>query len=335
MLDRDKGDDMSKYRSSIASILGDSVATSICDGESVANASILGDLSVATPFTYASRKSARVDTTSPEETLDRPSSPPPVHRNHRGSDGHHHDRIFTLDGSYISRTGRRRGASPAAKKKLDPPTAPLPIRKSGAGDGQARNSTRDGSGNASRNGKRRDSPPIKKKLDPPSSTLPVHKSDAEGSARASTSTGHGRASATPIRKSHYGSDHARTSRSHSRAPVAKKTCASSTDGPPGVCYRVGETRASRAHSIPFDSPSQAAALLARLPLRSPLFVQRSDRQFTYAVLVERRPAEDGGGMSLVIALDSDGKRKKVLERRHWEMCLRLVNTRAVDHARSQ
>lgn len=85
MLDRDKGDDMSKYRSSIASILGDSVATSICDGESVANASILGDLSVATPFTYASRKSARVDTTSPEETLDRPSSPPPVHRNHRGS----------------------------------------------------------------------------------------------------------------------------------------------------------------------------------------------------------------------------------------------------------
>jgi len=322
MLERDNEADLSKYMSSITSILGDSVATGIFGGDSVATASILGDISVATPYTYASRHSRRADARS---------DPPPFTRTVRENDGDDgDDRVFAIDGSYISRTGRRRGGASSTRKKLDPPSSPLRTRKGNVGHGRAPASARDGSAHASRHGKRGDSTAMQKKLEPPSSGLPVLKSNVEGNGRAGTSRKHGGASATPARHNNDGSGRDRAVRTS--AAAAEETRSSSHAGDLVVRYQVGDTRAHSAHSLPFSSESQASALLARLPLQTPLFVKRSDRNFTYSVLVERRDNGSGGGTSLVVAMNEGGRRRKVLERRHWETCLRLVNTRVVDCA---
>lgn len=262
----DRENSLRKYRSSISSILGDTVATSLLDEDSGAAANIPEDISVR----------RRGDTPSKNS-----SSHLPVHKNHGGSGC---GRIFKTDGSHIARTGRRRGDSSSAK------TQSARIHKSDVNNSNACISTRDCSPSPPRNSKRCD------------------------------------ASLAPSHKSKDDSGHACTARSHCSASVAKDTCPSVPADPPVFSYRVGDTRASLAHSAPFASPSQAAAALAALPLRSPLFARRSDQRFTYAILAERCDGEQGGATSLVIALDEGGTRKKVLERRHWQTCLRLVRT---------
>ena len=111
-------------------------------------------------------------------------------------------------------------------------------------------------------------------------------------------------------------------RARSAAPLAVAAAA-----PPVARYRVGDACRDRAHATRFISSSQASALLAELPLRSRLFARRSDGRFTFAVLAERRvDGRDGRTSSLVVTMDEDGQQTKVLERRHWKTCLRLVNS---------
>lgn len=336
-LDRGREDNLIKYQSSITSILGESIDASIFAGDSVAGASIFEDLSVA----------RRGDASSIKKGLDPPASRLPVYKNHDVSIAKSFNSISRSSkrsGSPLTNknlvprssksTDDRRGTSSSTKKKLDPPCSPTRILKSNAGNSHACTSTRDGGVYPGRNSKRMtipgrndyilvDSAAAKKKLNPPSFTLPVRKGNGNGH--------------TPKRhlvcKSNDGSGHANTARHN--ASATKNTSSFCSDDTPIARYQVGDTRASRAHSLPFDSPSQASAVLAQLPLQSRLFVRRSDRNFTYAVLVDRRDSGRNGGTSLVVALDQGGKRTKVLERRHWEMCLRLVNTGVVDNERCQ
>jgi len=88
-------------------------------------------------------------------------------------------------------------------------------------------------------------------------------------------------------------------------------------------YQIGQTLAKKRHSVPFTSPIQATTLLTELPLNSPLFVKRTSREWTYAILAEK-VTNDLGKLSLVVYLKNNGKNKKILERSKWERCLRLV-----------
>jgi len=96
-------------------------------------------------------------------------------------------------------------------------------------------------------------------------------------------------------------------------------------------YEIGQTLAEKRHSAPFASLAQATALLTELPLDSPLFVKRTSGEWTYAVLADRA-TNDSGKPSLVVHLKDGGKNKKILERRKWERCLRLV---VVEHHRNE
>jgi hypothetical protein len=120
-------------------------------------------------------------------------------------------------------------------------------------------------------------------------------------------------------------------RSIGSAPATENTYSSSFDCSPAIRYQVGDTRIDHAHSISFDSSTQASALLAQLPLQHPLFVRRSNQTFTYSILVGRMNNGDEGEVSLVVALDESGTLKKVVERRKWGTCLRLVNSRRVNY----
>ena len=116
------------------------------------------------------------------------------------------------------------------------------------------------------------------------------------------------------------------------SPAALPRCASAPSLPGAVRYRIGDARVRRAHSLPFQSASQADILLTRLLLNSPLFVKRTDGQWTYSVLVGR--LDDGqGGASLICVMDRSGEVKKTVCRRYWTSCVRLVNDRAVDRSR--
>ena len=116
------------------------------------------------------------------------------------------------------------------------------------------------------------------------------------------------------------------------SPAALPRCASAPSLPGAVRYRIGDARVRRAHSLPFQSASQADILLTRLPLNSPLFVKRTDGQWTYSVLVGR--LDDGqGGASLICVMDRSGAVKKTVCRRYWTSCVRLVNDRAADQSR--
>lgn len=121
---------------------------------------------------------------------------------------------------------------------------------------------------------------------------------------------------------------ARSFKSKGSATTAE-TAPSSLDSASVVRYRVGDARARPAHSVRFASTAQASALLAELPLKSPLFVKRTSHAFTYAVLVSRTDGGNGGAR-LVVAMDRDGTRTKTLERKHWVSCLRLVNAGAIN-----
>jgi len=98
-------------------------------------------------------------------------------------------------------------------------------------------------------------------------------------------------------------------------------------------YQIGQTLSHRNHSLPFSSQSQASILISKLPLNSPLFVKRTNREWTYAVLVGRMKDSDDENdcdkMSVIVALDDKRKVKKVLERCKWRLCLKLVNEKAI------
>ena len=83
------------------------------------------------------------------------------------------------------------------------------------------------------------------------------------------------------------------------------------------------------HSITFTSSCQASILLTKLPINSPLFVKRTNQEWTYAILVGKLK-DSYGDMSLIVALDSSGKVKKILERSKWDRGIRLVYRNDVD-----
>ena len=110
-------------------------------------------------------------------------------------------------------------------------------------------------------------------------------------------------------------------------------------------YQVGEKLRDESHSIAFTSSAQAKILLSKLPVNSPLFVKRTSREWTYAIVVrwideqEQHPdvsdtegrvvKEEELRSSLVVSLHSTRNSRKVLHRNQWEKCLRLVNSKAV------
>ena len=111
-------------------------------------------------------------------------------------------------------------------------------------------------------------------------------------------------------------------------------------------YQVGETLRDESHSIAFTSSAQAKILLSKLPVNSPLFVKRTSREWTYAIVVrwideqEQHPnvsdtegyavkEEELRSSSLVVSLHSTQNSRKVLNWNQWEKCLRLVNSQAV------
>ena len=64
----------------------------------------------------------------------------------------------------------------------------------------------------------------------------------------------------------------------------------------------------------------------------PLFVKRTDRHWTYGILVERTCDEINGELkSVVVSLNGDERRTrtKVLDSTKWEQCLMMINLRTV------
>ena len=85
-----------------------------------------------------------------------------------------------------------------------------------------------------------------------------------------------------------------------------------------VKYRIGQTQVSYFHSVPFASSSDATILIVSLPLHSPLFVKRTNGEWTYGRLVDR--SQD----MVTVRLDESGRARKSLEMNKWKKCLRLV-----------
>jgi len=51
------------------------------------------------------------------------------------------------------------------------------------------------------------------------------------------------------------------------------------NGNPGASYRIGENLRSPSHSVSFSSLAQATILLSKLPINSPIYVKRTNRQW--------------------------------------------------------
>lgn len=96
-----------------------------------------------------------------------------------------------------------------------------------------------------------------------------------------------------------------------------------------IRYEIGQALLDGSHTIPFCSPSEASALLTDLPLNSPLFVRRTSREWTFAVLAGRRTNSLGETSLMVYCGKGDGWKKKVLKKKRWGGYLRLVNQEAV------
>ena len=97
-------------------------------------------------------------------------------------------------------------------------------------------------------------------------------------------------------------------------------------------YDIGQTLDNPTHSLRFSSKKQASRLLAGIPMKWPLFVKRTDRHWTYGILVERTCDEINGELkSVVVSLNDDERRTrtKVLDSTKWEQCLMMINLRTV------
>ncbi|KAL3816705.1 hypothetical protein ACHAXA_009144 [Cyclostephanos tholiformis] len=114
------------------------------------------------------------------------------------------------------------------------------------------------------------------------------------------------------------------------SPLCDVDCSRSNAGADiRVSYRVGEALRHECHSLPpsayhygeFDD----ILLSSRMPLGSHIFVRRTSGTWTYATLMGRDP----NGETLTISLESTRTARKILARRYWWECLRLVNDNAV------
>ena len=97
-------------------------------------------------------------------------------------------------------------------------------------------------------------------------------------------------------------------------------------------YEVGQTLDNPTHSLRFSSMKQASRLLSGIPLNWPLFVKRTDRHWTYGIIVERTCDEINGELkSVIVSLNGDERRTriKVLDSTKWEQCLMMINLRTV------
>ena len=97
-------------------------------------------------------------------------------------------------------------------------------------------------------------------------------------------------------------------------------------------YEVGQTLDNPTHSLRFSSMKQASRLLTGIPMKWPVFVKRTDRHWTYGILVERTCDEINGELkSVVVSLNGDERRTriKVLDSTKWEQCLMMINLRTV------
>ncbi|KAL3775161.1 hypothetical protein ACHAWO_002620 [Cyclotella atomus] len=109
--------------------------------------------------------------------------------------------------------------------------------------------------------------------------------------------------------------------------------------PQAAPYKLGQS-ARPSDIIRFDSISHAHEILPTLPIGTPLFVKRSNRDWTYARIVSyRRPdsADMTGDVDLgeeywnagkesfiVVALDEDYSMRKFIQKEKWYSCVRLV-----------
>ena len=137
------------------------------------------------------------------------------------------------------------------------------------------------------------------------------------------------------------------SRSKSPPPSSCLSHAQRTKPPSSQCiipqapYKLGQT-AHPYDIVPFHSKAEAHKLLPTLPIGTPLFVKRSNREWTYARVVSyRRPHPKGEYNNnnddgedefwneekdnfIVVALDEDCETRKFIQREKWYGCIRLV-----------
>ena len=330
---------------SLSSLPASTVATSVAEsrggGDYLACAGHrkLEDIGIARSFTYVSRSSRGADPEAPTARghrrtgvrRGRVEKPDPPCSSKRGPEdvktgGMPSRSSATVDGTHSvskqrtaaagkasanvnKKGGRARGE---AHQKVDPPSKLEPRRAKGQGRDRNRATRNRGDGAA-------------------------HKSkDYGSSSRAARRSGSAALSETPASSCGDRDKRHRNEpkvRGRGSAATAETFSSASEASGPAFRYRVGETRVIPSHSAPLPAPEVAAALLAGLPRGSPLFVRRSDRRFTFAVLAGREGGQDGDGEGIVVALDAAGKQKKILEPRHWETCLRLVNARQVGDER--
>lgn len=119
--------------------------------------------------------------------------------------------------------------------------------------------------------------------------------------------------------------------------------------PQAAPYKLGQ----KAHDhdiVRFKSISEAHEILPNLPIGTPLFVKRSNRDWTYARIVSYRRLDsvEGGGCDMgyygdfwsegkdnfiVVALDEDYSMRKFIQKAKWHSCVRLVRlaTRREEH----
>jgi hypothetical protein len=90
-------------------------------------------------------------------------------------------------------------------------------------------------------------------------------------------------------------------------------------------YQIGQ-RAHIQDILKFTSKQSAQSQLTSLPSGTPVFVKRTNRQWTYAILVGHRYGQHASGKedSIVVTLDVDKSMRKFIGRGKWHSCVCLV-----------
>jgi len=102
-----------------------------------------------------------------------------------------------------------------------------------------------------------------------------------------------------------------------------------------VSYKVGDTLKCSTHSLRFSSTEQAAKVLSDIPINTPLFVKRTDRYWSYAILIERIRDENSQLTHVVVSLTNANRveggiiKTKIIQSNRWTICLMMVNSRKV------
>jgi len=127
------------------------------------------------------------------------------------------------------------------------------------------------------------------------------------------------------------------------------TCVDSINKAPSsskvIQYELGEKASDPAKQLhKFESNSEAVSKVSTLPINSGVFVKRTNREWTYAILVERHavPTSDQHTQQscqdplqqsplsdmenedhIVVVLDKDHSSKKIIGKSKWRSCVRL------------